>query len=188
MSTITAPSLASLPMIPAVLRSSTQHAAIVDPVPDELISVLAEQHAEIDRLIVRLFRTTDGRTHAFLELAARLAAHVAVETQIFYPAVMRECELRRDLIGESTTLKRHVADMLGLNADGGDAEEFDLKLGQLADLVDAHAHRFEDEVLFPVLADIMDDAEREALGEAAKRMYAQLLRHDDASDDLQRAA
>lgn len=148
----------------------------------DILVVLAEQHAEIDRLLARLFTPGSTRSITFLDLASRIAAHVAVETQIFYPAVMRESELRRESIAESIMLKRQVADMLGLEADTSDSEEFDLKLGQLADMIDRHAHRFEDDVLFPLLAEVMDDEEREALGESARTLYDSMLRHDDSND------
>ena len=151
----------------------------------DILKVLSHQHAEIDHLLAGLFARTGQREIAFIELASLVAAHVAVETQVFFPNVMLETsDVRKEAVMESLALKRHVADMLGLEADGRDAEEFDLKLGQLADRFDRHAHRFEDNMLFPLLDELMDEVEREELGVAAERLYGAMMRRDDVAVPL----
>ena len=154
----------------------------------DLLDLLYEQHAEIDGLLARLADPTIARRDTFLELATTLAAHIAVETRVFFPAIMREhSELRRRSVDECQAIKRQVADMLGLDPDSADRQDidtFDLRLRHLATAIRHHSHDFEEVQLFPLLAELMDDREREDLGGEAVILYASLMSRDEAPQRL----
>ncbi len=154
------------------------HQPVIMPKYD-LLDLLHDQHVEIDGLLARL-ATRAPRAEVFLELAAKLAAHVAIESRVFYPAIMLESsELRRQSLAECQVIKRQVADMLALDPDGPDADEFDLALFHLGAAIRHHAHDFEEARLFPLLEELMDDAERRELGAQAATMYDALMARDD---------
>ena len=141
------------------------------------LDLLAQQHTEVDELIGRLQDDDlegEQKTLVFFELADKLAAHAAMEEQLFYPAV-RAKQTEEDLL-ESTEehlqIKRLLADLLV--TDIFDAR-FDAKLSVLQEEVEHHAHEEEEGELFDKVRDLMDEEELKALGGEMLALFEQLL-------------
>lgn len=141
------------------------------------LDLLEQQHDEVDALIERLQNDTfEGQQKmlVFFELADKLAAHAAVEEQLFYPTVKaRETE---DILIESTfehlAIKRVLADLMLTELDD---PRFDAQIKVLGEEVEHHAREEEEGELFPKVKKLMSDDELEALGGEMLALFEQLL-------------
>jgi hemerythrin superfamily protein len=142
----------------------------------DVLEILSSQHSEVDDLIEKLERGEGGRAALFAELADKLAAHAAVEEQIFYPAAMTEAtsELLHESVEEHLEIKRMLADMLALDPDA-DQEPFTAKLRVLKENVSHHAHEEEEGKLFPRLRKVLGADDRAALGNEVLAMFEALI-------------
>lgn len=129
------------------------------------VELLKNQHRKIDDLVedFEKAKRRDQKEAVFLDLAALLVAHDAIEREIFYPACERA-------IGETDPLMEGIAEH-GLiefsvfradKARGKDAFEHLVRV--LAETVKRHVEEEEAEVL-PEAVDVMDEDELDALGE-----------------------
>lgn len=141
------------------------------------LDLLAQQHTEVDELIGRLQDDDlegEQKTLVFFELADKLAAHAAMEEQLFYPAV-RAKQTEEDLL-ESTEehlqIKRLLADLLVTDIFD---DRFDAKLSVLQEEVEHHAHEEEEGKLFDKVRDLMDEEELQALGGEMLALFEKLL-------------
>jgi len=142
----------------------------------DVLELLSSQHDEVDELIAQLEKGKGDRAEVFAQLADKLAAHSAVEEQIFYPAAMSE-ETKEQLmesVEEHLSVKRLIADMLALDPEGDD-EEFDAKLSVLKEQVSHHARQEEEKKLFPKVRRAMDADQRAALGNEVLAKFEELL-------------
>jgi hypothetical protein len=114
------------------------------------------------------------KSELFEQLADQLAAHSAIEEQLFYPSVMDE--KTRELLVESTeehlSAKRLLADMMELDVED---EHFDAKLSVLKEQLRHHAHDEEEDQLFPLVQKLASPDELEALGGELLMMFEALL-------------
>ena len=150
--------------------------------------LLQRQHRIAERLFGKLERAKDdGAAEALSELADALAAHMAIEEQIFYPAV-RSSMLRRrgakangaakrgeDLVLES--FEEHAVarfELKRLVATAPTDETFHAKLKALKELILDHVEEEEDE-LFPMVEKVMSDGELRALGAELEQMNAECM-------------
>ncbi len=141
------------------------------------LDLLQEQHDEVDALIERLQNETfEGQQKmlVFFELADKLAAHAAVEEQLFYPTVKaRETE---DILIESTfehlAIKRVLADLMLTELDD---PRFDAQIKVLGEEVEHHAREEEEGELFPKVRRLMSEDELDALGGEMLALFEQLL-------------
>lgn len=146
------------------------------------LELLRSQHQEVEELIAEIEETTSSSKKAelFGKLADNLAAHAAIEEQLFYPAMV--AKQTRELLVESTeehlSMKRVLADMLELDPDD---ERFDAKLTVLKEQVRHHAHDEEEDQLFPLAAQVASDDELEALGGEMLMMFETLLENQPRS-------
>jgi hypothetical protein len=142
----------------------------------DVLEILQDQHTVVDKLIEKLEGGRGDREKIFNELADNLAAHAAVEEQIFYPSVMqaKTAELLHESVEEHLAIKRVLADMLALDIDEDD-DEFEAKLSVLKEQVSHHAHEEEEGELFPLLEKLLDDEERAGLGNEVLAMFEQLM-------------
>jgi Hemerythrin HHE cation binding domain len=142
----------------------------------DVLEILSSQHSEVDDLIEKLERGEGKRAALFAELADKLAAHSAVEEQIFYPAAMTEAtsELLHQSVEEHLEVKRMLADMLALDPDA-DQEQFNAKLSVLKENVSHHAHEEEEGKLFPRLRKVLGPDDRAALGNEVLALFEALL-------------
>lgn len=146
------------------------------------LELLRSQHQEVEELIAEIEKTTNSSKKAelFSKLADNLAAHAAVEEQLFYPAMV--AKQTRELLVESTeehlSIKRVLADMLELDPDD---ERFDAKLTVLKEQVRHHAHDEEEDQLFPLVEQVASNDELEALGGEMLMMFEALLENHPRS-------
>lgn len=128
--------------------------------------LLKQQHREVEDLFRQLETAEDDEERNSLreELANRLAAHTAIEEEIFYPAAM-------EAIGPTArvreALEEHaVADfaLYRLLSVSTSDESFQAKLGCLKDVVMNHVEEEESELL-PQADGEMDQDKLEAIGD-----------------------
>ena len=145
--------------------------------PFDALELLTSQHAEVDQLIARLEdeeMSADRKQFVFFELADKIAAHAAMEEQLFYPAV--RAQQTEELLLESTeehlSIKRVLADLLETDLDDA---RFDAKLKVLKEQLDHHAHAEEENELFPKLRRLMPAEQLVALGGEMLALFEQLI-------------
>lgn len=142
----------------------------------DALSLLTEQHAEVDSLIEILEGDGDksDRREAFVALSNQLAAHATIEEKIFYPAVMAKQteDMLREAVEEHLSVKRVLADMMKIDVDD---EQFEAKLSVLKEQLEHHAHEEEEEKLFPKVRKLFSAAELEGLGNDMIAMFETLL-------------
>lgn len=145
----------------------------------DVLQILTSQHSEVDDLFEQLESGSGDRAALFVQLADKLAAHSAVEEQLFYPAVMSKetSELLHESVEEHLEIKRMLADMLELDPEA-DADEFDAKLSVLKENVTHHAHEEEESKLFPMLRNELTADERAALGNDVLAMFESLIERE----------
>jgi hemerythrin superfamily protein len=141
------------------------------------LDLLIDQHDEVDMLMTRLEEEElagQQKMLVFFELADKLAAHAAMEEQIFYPAV--RAKQTEDMLLEATeehlAIKRVLADMLVTDLDD---PRFDALLSVLQEEVEHHAREEEEGKLFPQLRSMMTGEELHALGSEMLALFEQLL-------------
>lgn len=144
-----------------------------------VLELLESQHTEVDELIEKLETDKGDRAEMFRELADKLAAHAAIEEQIFYPAAMKDdlAEMLQEAVEEHLAMKRVLADMLELDPED-DEEEFDAKLAVLKDEVEHHAHEEEEGELFPKLKRTMSQDELVALASECAALFEELMEQE----------
>lgn len=139
--------------------------------------LLAKQHEEVAALFKVIEQTNkpSEKKTAFKELAAKLAAHDAIERKIFYPACEEALGLN-DQLGEALVEHGVVEFALYLANEAVDKSDFDFKCKVLKELVEHHVEEEQDE-FFPMaekalgqdrltsLAEDMEDAFEEELSE-----------------------
>ena len=144
------------------------------------LDLLTEQHDEVDDLMKQLEEGDlegEKKNAVFVEMADKLAAHAAMEEQVFYPAVLAKQteELLLESTEEHLAIKRVLADMLATDVD---EPRFDALLSVLKEEVTHHAREEEEEKLFPKLRRLMSGEELSALGgEMLARFEALLATH-----------
>jgi hemerythrin superfamily protein len=139
--------------------------------------LLKSQHHEVANLFSRIenSRRDDEKRSLFEELASSLAAHDAIERELFYPAceeVMGQTELLNEAIVEHGVVEFSL--YLADQALGQD--DFDAKLTVLKEIVEHHVDE-EEEEFFPKV-------ERALGAEALKELgVAMKVRFDEAKEE-----
>ena len=133
--------------------------------------LLVQQHKKAKAAFKKL---ENGRGDAALltELANDLAAHMAIEHELFYPAVV---SLDEDMIGES--FEEHALGELALKrllSSSVEADDFQAKVTAVKELIEHHADE-EEEELFPKVEKAMDDAQLKELGKTMKARFGELV-------------
>ncbi len=134
--------------------------------------VLEEQHREVESLFEDLEIGSGDRTELLRVLASRLAAHMRIEEEIFYPRVR---EMLPDMVLES--LEEHTLAAFALKrlaAVGVNHESFDAKLKALKD-VTLHHIREEEAEIFPNVLRVLSDNELEELGMSLERRFQTVI-------------
>jgi hemerythrin superfamily protein len=133
--------------------------------PMDAIEMLTEQHRHIEDLFDRLdvVDIEETRADLFRHLARALAMHGTVEREHFYPIFKKDKfkALADDSVERHDEADKRLAELLGMRPTG---REFDRKLDELWDLVDAH-FRKEESVLFPKMRELLDADALDALGD-----------------------
>jgi hypothetical protein len=142
----------------------------------DVLELLTQQHDLVDELISKLEGKLEGadKLATFRELSDNLAAHAAIEEQLFYPAVI--AKQTKEILLESTeehlAIKRVLADMLQLDVE---SERFDAKLSVLKEQVEHHAREEEEQELFPKVRKLFEADELEVLGAECLSLFEQLM-------------
>jgi hypothetical protein len=128
------------------------------PIKDAL-ELLTAQHEQIEDLFEQVRQI--GDESAFVELADKLATHIALERDVFYPAIAEQVSdhVMAELVAEHAALKQLLEDLVWL---GTRDVEFRGKLAQLGELLYGHS-AWQEEELFMRSAESMTDAELAAL-------------------------
>ncbi len=132
-------------------------------------SLLKEQHRKVEAL----FSQVEGGKHDVLvELANNLVAHMAIEQEIFYPAVR---SLDRDQVSESFE-EHSVAELAlkrALETDSDD-EQFSARVRVLKELVLHHVKEEEGE-LFPKVEKKMSETDLDDLAQAMQARFPEVM-------------
>lgn len=133
-------------------------------------TLLIRQHRKVEGIFKKL-ESGKGDARALLrELADDLAAHMAIEQEIFYPAV-RSLKLKEDLVAES--FEEHAVAELALKrllATSPSASSFKAKVVTLKELIEHHVEE-EEEELFPAVEKKMRDDALDELGKEMKTAF-----------------
>lgn len=142
------------------------------------IELLVHQHQEVSRLFEKAEATEDGRTRRSLfdALAARLAAHDAIEREIFYPACKAALGKENEELGESL-VEHGVVELLIHKGATADADDLPHCLKVLKDVVEHHVEEEQDE-LFPKVKKAISAEELLALGEEMEQRFGEAMETD----------
>lgn len=131
-------------------------------------SLLEHQHRRIEGLFKRLESGVVDHAAVLDELANSLAAHMAIEQDIFYPAIKR---LNEDLINES--YEEHALAEVALKrliATDPEDDEFLARVTALKELIQHHVQEEEDE-LFPSVVGALDRSALEQMGQSMQQRF-----------------
>ena len=134
--------------------------------------LLEQQHRKVESLLNRVAKGGDDASSALKELARDLAAHAAIEQDIFYPLVL---EAKPDLINLS--YEEHALAELALKrlvATHPREVTFVARAEALRELVLAHVEHEEKE-LFPAVQDAIGIDRLEAVGDQLEKAYREAL-------------
>jgi hemerythrin-like domain-containing protein len=135
-------------------------------------SLLENQHRKVEALLKKLETGVADHAAVLQELANSLAAHMAIEQDIFYPAIKR---LNDDLVNES--YEEHALAEVALKrllATDPEDDEFRARAIALKDLLQHHVEEEEDE-LFPAVHQALDKEALEQLGHTMLKRYDELF-------------
>lgn len=131
--------------------------------------LLEQQHRSVEALFAKI---EAGEPEALEDLASALAAHMAIEQEIFYPTVD---EIEEDLVLESFE-EHSVAEIALKRALATDPEDdsFDARVTVLKELIEHHVEEEEKE-LFPKVEKALGPERLEALGKKMEARFEEVL-------------
>jgi hypothetical protein len=134
-------------------------------------TLLERQHRNLQQLCEAVERGSASIRESLLpQLAGDLVAHIAVEEQLFYPAVciaLHEDGWMRSGRTRHAQARQSLDRALDAPVDG---EEFSRAIGELRAAVELHAEE-EEEVLFPRLEGALDARAMRELGVSMMTLY-----------------
>jgi len=134
-------------------------------------TLLEQQHKKVKALFKKLESGRSDRSAVLAELAHDLIAHMAIEHEIFYPAVE---SLDHDLVGES--FEEHALAELALKrllATDPESDTFSARVTACKELIEHHVEE-EEEELFPKAEKKLGDERLEELGKLMKKKFNEL--------------
>jgi iron-sulfur cluster repair protein YtfE (RIC family) len=135
-------------------------------------SLLESQHRRVESLLKQLESGIADHEALRDELANHLAAHMAIEQDIFYPAIKR---VNDDLVNES--YEEHALAEVALKrllATDPEDDEFRARVIALKDLLQHHLQE-EEEELFPAVQRVLDKEALEQLGQTMQQRFEVVL-------------
>jgi hemerythrin superfamily protein len=135
-------------------------------------SLLESQHRKVEALFKKLKGGRSQPGPVLEELASCLAAHMAIEQDIFYPRIK---EVDSSLVNES--YEEHAVAELSLKRlllTDPSEEEFQARVTTLMELI-AHHVKEEEEDLFPEVEKALEEAELAQLGKAMKARFDEVF-------------
>jgi len=146
--------------------------------PPSAIELLKTQHEEVKTLFKRIEKasTRAAKTKLFDELAANLAAHDAIEREIFYPACEKGMGMT-DLLGEAL-VEHGVVEFSLYQADQARKDkDFSFKCQVLSEIVEHHVKE-EEEDFFPKVQKALGKEKLLALGAQMQQRFEQAKAKD----------
>lgn len=134
--------------------------------------LLEQQHRKVKALFKKLENGRGDADALLRELADDLAAHMAIEHELFYPAVIG---LDETMVNES--FEEHALGEIALKrllAVDPSEEGFKAKVTAVRELIEHHADE-EEEELFPKVDKAVDEDRLKALGKQMKARFSELL-------------
>ena len=135
--------------------------------------LLEKQHKEVKAIFKKLEDGSSASAALLKELADNLAAHMAIEQEIYYPAVK---DIKEDLVLES--YEEHSLAEIGLKrllATRSSDDSFAAKVTACKELIEHHVEE-EEEELFPAVDRKMKAEQLEELAAQMKARFEQVLR------------
>jgi hemerythrin superfamily protein len=135
-------------------------------------SLLESQHRKVEALFKKLEAGRSDPGAVLKELANSLAAHMAIEQDIFYPRIK---EVESDLVNES--YEEHALAELALKRllmTDPEEESFQARVTTLEELIEHHVEEEEQE-LFPKVEKALQEQELAQLGKAMKARFDEVL-------------
>jgi hemerythrin-like domain-containing protein len=119
-------------------------------------TLLERQHRNLQQLCEAVERGSAAVRQSLLpQLAGDLAAHIAVEESIFYPAICESLHQEtwmRSAVARHAQARRWLHRALEAPVEG---EDFGRAIGELRNVVELHAEE-QEELLFPQLERVLD--------------------------------
>jgi hemerythrin-like domain-containing protein len=131
-------------------------------------SLLESQHRKVEALFKKLEGGRAEPAAVLEELANSLAAHMAIEQDIFYPMVSK---IDEELVGES--FEEHALAELALKrllSTDPEDDSFDARVTALKELIEHHVKE-EEEELFPKVEKKIDEEELKQIGKTMKARF-----------------
>lgn len=130
----------------------------------DIVEIIKEQHRQVEDLLARAEQGGDDSAALMQEVARLLLPHSEAEESFVYPRIRDLAEEAGDEVKDGTTEHHQVEEMLKnlLRGDAGDPG-YDGTIAAIAGELRHHVQE-EEEDLLPVLAERLDDAEREEMG------------------------
>ena len=135
-------------------------------------SLLSSQHRKVEALFKKLENGRSDHAPALDELANSLAAHMAIEQELFYPAIKH---VDSEMVDES--FEEHALAELALKrliATDPDDDEFHARVIALKELIEHHVEEEEQE-LFPQVEKQMEEEELAELGKQMKARFQEVF-------------
>lgn len=135
-------------------------------------SLLESQHRKVEALFKKLKSGRSDAESVLEELSDSLAAHMAIEQELFYPRVK---EVDEDLINES--YEEHAVAELALKrliATSPEEEAFTARATVLEELIQHHVEE-EEKQLFPEIEKALDEELLMQLGKEMKARFDEVL-------------
>ena len=133
--------------------------------------LLERQHRNLQQLCEAVERGSASVRESLLpQLAGDLVAHLAVEEQLFYPAVCAALHEDADVRSDKSRHAEARVQLERVLAVPVEDDEFAQAMGALRDVVERHAEEEED-VLFPQLEGAIDSGAMRELGLSMMSLY-----------------
>ena len=135
-------------------------------------ALLESQHRKVEALFKKLESGRSDKQAVLEELADSLAAHMAIEHELFYPAAK---EVDDELVNES--FEEHALAEVALKrliATDPDDEAFDARVTALKELIQHHVEEEEQE-LFPKIEKAIDEDTLSSMGKTMKQRFDEVV-------------
>jgi hemerythrin superfamily protein len=148
-------------------QSTSQSSKKATPPVQDAITILTQDHREVEKLFSDFEKLGEGSTQKKKTLADQICKelnmHMAVEEELFYPSVKDDVKDSEDLVNEAVVEHASAKDLMKqISTMKGDEELFDSKVLVLKELIEHHVEEEEDEMFPKVRKSSLD---LEALGE-----------------------
>jgi hemerythrin superfamily protein len=160
--------------MPRTDTNSSTHKSKKDTAPpsQDAISMLVSDHREVERGFEEYENLGDDSTTEKKKLADRickqLEQHMALEEELFYPAVKKELKGSEDMVNEAIVEHSSAKELMKqIKSMKGDEQLFDSKVLVLKELIEHHVEEEEEEMFAKTKKSSLD---LEALGEKMTEM------------------